>query len=1154
MDFENGDFTGWECYTGASQAPGNVNTITLSPTTPVNPVNNRHTIMSSATTPAIDPYGKFPVLCPNGSNYSVKLGNSTIGVPPGFSTGGYADIIRYTFTIPLSQTNFSLIYYYAVVFNDNGHPAYQQPRFQAKIYNATSGQQALSCANYDFTASASLPGFQTYQVNGVNQLVNSAAVRYKTWTPVTVNLAGYQGQTLILEFSRQNCTPNGHFGYAYIDVSPNCDGLVSVVNGSNYCDGASSVTLTGPPGYQTYNWYNSNFTTLLGSGQTVTITPAPPNGTNLNIALFPYPGFGCDDTVTTTLSARPKPLAKFTINNPLAVCVGANAFSFTNNSSISDGSSLTYKWEFGDATTSTATDPTHTYALAGTYSARLITFNNAGCSDTSAYQTLTVLPNPPVSYNITSPINQCVISNNYTVQNTSAAYGSPVTYTWFFSDGATSTTMPNESHTFAAAGNYEIKLLVVQNNNTACKDSARKQVVVESKPTAAFDFYTSNTQCFKGGVFKFKNQSTNVGPLTYKWDFGDGTTSTLAEPEHSYTTMAASYTVTLTAYGAAGCDETITHPVYLNANPVAAFTIVNNNLCFKNNNFSFTDNSTYSGTLTWDWDFGDVTTSTLQNPSKSYTVYAASYPVRLIAISDKGCRDTITKPANIFRNPVADFTVAPSIQQCEKSNLYQFTNASTFASALTYKWDLANGNTSTQTTASASYATAGNYVVKLVATTVENGCTDTASKTMEVYKNPGASFSINTAAQCLTGNSFVFDNVPTGTNYQYAWDFGDGGTSISNAPVTHSYATATTFAVKLTVNNIATGSLTCSDNITQQITVNALPVGSITNKGSYFICEGQSMQLFAAGGVSYQWFKNGTAITGETAAIYTASKEAFYTVEAINQFGCRQAPLDTVFITERPMPKPDFTWDSYCIYKTVSFNNTTVPGSGNNASYVWDLGNSTPLTTTVNPQTVYNTSGQYKVKLTATSTICPSQVVSKEKLIKIELPPVGVRYPSINAVVNNVYTLNARTIGVAFDWQPIIDLTAPNTRTPFLKPTAERNYTVNITTASGCQTTDSLHVLIFRKSEVLVPSAFTPNHDGMNDVLYPIPVGIRELKFFRVYNRWGNLVFSTTNEKYGWDGLYKGYLQPSDTYTWVAEAIDDNGNLIRNGGNTILIR
>lgn len=1149
MDFENGDFTGWQCFTGASRVVAGDNSFVAIPATAVSPINGRHTVMSASSSPAVDQYGRFPVLCPNGSNYSIKLGNTSITAASG--GGGLADKVRYTFTIPASQTNFSLIYYYAVVFNDLGHTPTQQPRFQAKIYNASSNQLISGCANYDFTAAANLPGFFDYTVNGNPQLVNGAPVRYKPWTPVTVNLAGYQGQTLILEFTRQNCTPAGHFGYAYIDVVPNCDGIVSIINGSNYCEGASSVTLTGPPGYQTYKWYNSSYSTLLGTGQTITLSPAPPNGTDLNIALFPYPGFGCDDTVTTTLTARPKPSATFTVD-ATPVCLSANAFSFTNTSTISDGSALTYKWLFGDNTNSTAQHATHTYLAAGTYSVQLVTFNNAGCSDTSAVQTLTVLPNPPVSFNITSAVNQCFVNNNYTVQNTSGAYGSPVTYTWYFDDGNSSNTSPTETHIYATAGTYHIKLLVIQSNNTACKDSVSQTIIVETKPTPAFDYYTGDNQCFRDNIFKFRNTSSSTGTLTYKWDFGDGTTSTQFEPQHSYATLGT-YTVKLVASGGAGCIDSISHSVFVNANPVAAFTINDTTQCLRNNSFSFTDNSVYNGLLTWDWNFGDATTSAQQNPIKNYATYALNYPVQLIAITDKGCRDTITKKAYLFQHPVADFTVSSNIQQCEKNNLYQFTNGSTFPTALTYEWILGNGNISTQTNASAHYGIAGNYVVKLVATTTENGCTDTIPKTVEVYKNPGAVFTVNAASQCLAGNDFIFGGVPTGATYQYAWLFGDGGTSTSNAP-SHTYATVSPFSVRLIVDNVINPLLTCSDTIVKTVATNPSPVGTITNKGSHFLCEGDSLKLTASGGVSYQWFKNGVAAAGATSASYYALKEAYYTVDAINQFNCRAASLDTVFIIERTLPKPDFAWDSHCIYKTVSFSNTTNPGNGNNASYLWDFGNSMPTSILTNPQSVYNFAGQYKVKLTATSTLCPSQVVSKEKIIQIELPPIGINYPAINAVVNNSYTLNARNIGAFFDWQPTIDLTNPQTSSPILKPTAERHYGVNIITPSGCQTTDSLFVRIFKKSEVLVPSAFTPNKDGLNDVLYAIPVGIREFKFFRVYNRWGNLVFSTTNEKSGWDGFYKGLLQPSDTYAWVAEGIDDNGILIRNGGNTILIR
>jgi gliding motility-associated-like protein len=115
---------------------------------------------------------------------------------------------------------------------------------------------------------------------------------------------------------------------------------------------------------------------------------------------------------------------------------------------------------------------------------------------------------------------------------------------------------------------------------------------------------------------------------------------------------------------------------------------------------------------------------------------------------------------------------------------------------------------------------------------------------------------------------------------------------------------------------------------------------------------------------------------------------------------------------------------------------------------------------------------------------------------------------------------------------------------------------VDITSAEGCVTTDTVLVKIFQASEIYVPLGFTPNGDGQNDKLYPILVRLKQLNYFKVFNRWGNLVFQTNDPTpaNGWDGKYNSVDQPTGTYVWIAEAVDLNGNKIRRSGNVLLIK
>ena len=368
IDFEFGDFTNWKCYKGTAKTNG-TNYVIWSPTTPVTPIANRHQLVSATSLPVNDMYGNFPRLCPFGGNYSLQLGNN--------STGAEAEKVSCTFTIPASQNNFQLEYYYAVVFQDPNHNFDQQPRFQAKVYDANNSSNVISCASYDFTAASGLPGFQNSTVDPL--------VLYKPWTAVTINLSGYAGHTVILEFTTEDCTKGAHFGYAYVDVNSNC---ISLIDKNTYCNNTPSITLKAPSGYETYNWFDATYTQVLGTGQTLTLSPPPATSTTINVDLVPYMGFGCRDTAYTELIVSPAPVAAF--ESDTIACLG-KPIVFTNHSTIPDNSSLSYFWNFGDNTTSTSANNVKIFNSVGNHTVKLVTTSINGCTD-SIFRNIKIIP------------------------------------------------------------------------------------------------------------------------------------------------------------------------------------------------------------------------------------------------------------------------------------------------------------------------------------------------------------------------------------------------------------------------------------------------------------------------------------------------------------------------------------------------------------------------------------------------------------------------------------------------------------------------------------------------------------------------------------------------------------------------------------------
>jgi WG containing repeat len=252
IDFENGNFTNWQCYTGTVDSVGNTNVVTV---TPSPPTAGRHTIVPRVLPSAIDPFGLFPTNPPDGSNFAVKLGNTNVGAQ--------AERIRYTIHVPLDDSNFTIKYDYAVVFQDPGHTPWTQPRFTAKLLDSATNTY-IDCASFVYISTAGLPGFKVSTVN--------SQVIYKAWSSVFFSMRGQGGRTLYLEFTTADCVRRAHWGYAYVDVEATCGQAIDMQYNCIY---PNITTLTGPPGFQTYNWWNQNFTTLVGTGQTITLNPGP---------------------------------------------------------------------------------------------------------------------------------------------------------------------------------------------------------------------------------------------------------------------------------------------------------------------------------------------------------------------------------------------------------------------------------------------------------------------------------------------------------------------------------------------------------------------------------------------------------------------------------------------------------------------------------------------------------------------------------------------------------------------------------------------------------------------------------------------------------------------------------------------------------------
>jgi gliding motility-associated-like protein len=211
----------------------------------------------------------------------------------------------------------------------------------------------------------------------------------------------------------------------------------------------------------------------------------------------------------------------------------------------------------------------------------------------------------------------------------------------------------------------------------------------------------------------------------------------------------------------------------------------------------------------------------------------------------------------------------------------------------------------------------------------------------------------------------------------------------------------------------------------------------------------------------------------------------------------------------------------------------------------------------LNPNAI-TTSGTYYLKSSAVNNCTSTKAVAVK--VSISRPVIGVRYPTRTVQPNSSVQLIARNLGSNYTWNPPIGLSSPIVPNPIFNYDKQTEYTVTIKNDSGCVTVDTILVKVnalpgpIVPPDILLPKAWSPNGDGHNDKLIPLLVNMREIKYFRIFNRWGQLVYETNAVGQGWDGMFKGKPQVLDVYTWVAEGIGINGQVVKRAGNSVLIR
>ncbi len=663
IDFETGTFSGWDYFVG-SCCPILTTTSTAATAYPT-----RFQITSGTGS---DPYGFFPVVAPGGGSHSFKLGNT--------NTGSEAETIKYFVHVPTGSADYSILFRWAAVLEDPSHAAPAQPRFAISAYDSATGS-AVSCAQFFFLSGPILYGF--------SHSIASSNVLFRGWTTGSANLSGLGGSTIVLEFSSGDCGYGGHFGYGYADVGY---GLFAIANYS--CD--SFVTLNAPPGDSVYAWYDSaTFSTYYGSATSVNV-PVGSAPVTYALVMTHYAGFGCNDTLYTTVAPGSGSMHSHNRRIDTAVCFGAG----TSLTLGTTDSSFSYSWSPSTGLSCDTCGTTVATPMVNT--AYIVSATNGACSYTDTFN----ITGGHMVSTISGTNLSCYADSSGTVTATPVTGYAPYTYSW-----STTPVQTTATATHLPAGTYT----VLVTDSTGCIDS--ESVTITQPPAAGaltIGAFTDPTTCTGTDGTITVGGFTPSAAYTIRYWFG-GSFHTLSATasgtgEIIIGSLAAG-TYDSISVVTTGCPGNIVGPVTLTApgGPAAPHAANSGPVCQDSVLSLFATCATSGVTFSWAGPGGF--SSAVQNPSISGSVTAGIYTV---TVTMGGCSATDTTSVTIKPNPVLYFTWNYPVCSGDTFQLYCYNYDST--APYSYLWSGPGGFTSTlqnDFVYPASDSTSGIYVLTL---------------------------------------------------------------------------------------------------------------------------------------------------------------------------------------------------------------------------------------------------------------------------------------------------------------------------------------------------------------------------------------------------------------------------------------------------------
>jgi gliding motility-associated-like protein len=888
------------------------------------------------------------------------------------------------------------------------------------------------------------------------------------------------------------------------------------------------------------------------------------------VTLIAYNGM-CNDTITKSNIIKVFP--------PFPKIAGfANTCEGTRGTvTFTDGSRLanSWHWNFGDGITTSYTAPratiAHTYNPTGTYKVILTTTNGACTVKDSATVYVLLKQNPVLTANATSICadgGSLNIQVSNLIRSTIPNFYLPPHYYYNIIKGDGSNFNGNVYNAgwdnipwTATLSNFtagdENLRVVTQSNYFNCTDTTNIVPLRVKGPTAGLSIVTHNV-CFKSPVV-LRDMSTRgygVPIVKWEWNFGDGSTASYTQGgnvSHRYANPGYYY-ITLKVTDADGCtSSTYYYNNMVNVTgPQAAFNTSSGNTVQLNTTVNFYNytNTYNTSEVTYLWNFDNGITSTEYSPTHTFTV-PGEYVVTLIAENAQTqCRDTARQTITV-RNFNTGFTTNVSFigdhNNCPPVLATFFNTSSNYTRLV---WDFGDGFTlENQNYPSHIYNTPGTYIVTLYVYGY-NGLTGTYKDTVFVNK-PQASIQADDIDGCI-GHQVLLNAPAHNNTTSYIWDFGDGHiVNTTDSFSVHQYLTAGSYAPSLMVTS--SNGCSASKALPDKIVIYPDPIINISPTVAV-VCKNNAVQLQASGAVSYLWSPaDGLNDVSVSSPFASPANTTNYTVNATDDKGCKGKNNITVTVPKSFVINAAGTVD-ICKGTSVQLN---VTGAN---SYQWiNTTSGLSHTQTGNPtasplsNTIYTVVGydQYQ---------CYTDTA--EIAVTVHALPTVNAGPDMEVAYGSAAQLSASSSNdvVRWNWTPSDYLSCINCPSPVSRPQSEMNYVITVYNSHNCEAKDTVNLKgICTEGSIYIPGAFTPNHDGKNDVFTINGSGVRIIKSLRIYNRWGEIVFEKKNfypndNSSAWNGTYKGAEAATAAYVYFAEMECEAGETFIRKGTVTLIR